>query len=80
MIKGMMPFWLWLLAGYFLDENSMVQVPFVDIALSLIFLTIPIGIGLLIRRCKPKVAEFVTNKFIKPFSFFVIVLMLGVND
>jgi len=76
---GMMPFWLWLLSGFFLTEGSMVQVPFLDIALSLIFLTIPIGIGQLIRYFKPNIAKFITEKFIKPFSFCVILLLWGLG-
>ena len=76
---GMMPFWLWLLSGFFLNESSNVQVPFLDIALSLIFLTIPIGIGQLIRYFRPKMASFITDKFIKPFSFCIILLLWGVS-
>ena len=75
----MMPFWLWLLSGYFVSEGSVVKVPFLDIALSLIFLTLPLGIGLLIRHYKPDVAQFITAKCIKPFSLFVPIFTFAVS-
>jgi sodium/bile acid cotransporter 3/5 len=65
---GMMPLWLWLLSPFFLPPGSSVQVPFLDMAVSLILLTVPLGIGLLIRRFKLSVAEFLTVKIIKPVS------------
>ncbi|KAK4024157.1 hypothetical protein OUZ56_009545 [Daphnia magna] len=76
---GMMPLWLWLLSGYFLPEGSSVQVPFLDMAVSLILLTFPLGIGLLIRRFKLSLAEFLTVKIIKPFSFFFIIFIFGLG-
>ena len=76
---GMMPFWLWLLSGHFLNENSVVKVPFKDIILSLVFLTFPLAIGLLIRRYKPDIAQFITAKCIKPFSIFVLVFTFAVS-
>ena len=77
--SGMMPLWLWLLSGFFLPEGSAVQVPYLDMAVSLILLTVPLGIGLLIRRFKLSLAEFLAVKVIKPFSFFFIIFMFGVR-
>ena len=74
-----MPLWLWLLSGFFLPEGSAVQVPYLDMAVSLILLTVPLGIGLLIRRFKLSLAEFLAVKVIKPFSFFFIIFMFGVR-
>ena len=74
-----MPFWLWLLSGYFISEGSVVKVPFLDIAMSLIFLTFPLGIGLLIRRFRSDVAQFITVKCIKPFSIFVLLFTFAVS-
>ncbi|EFX76606.1 hypothetical protein DAPPUDRAFT_248773 [Daphnia pulex] len=76
---GMMPLWLWLLSPFFLPPGSSVQVPFLDMAVSLILLTVPLGIGLLIRRFKLSVAEFLTVKIIKPFSFFFIFFIFGLG-
>ena len=76
---GMMPLWLWLLSRFFLPEGSVVKVPFLDMAVSLILLTVPLGIGLAIRRFKLSVAEFLTVKVIKPFSFCFIIFIFGVR-
>lgn len=78
-LTGMMPLWIFLLSGFFLPEGSAVQVPYLDLAISLILLTVPISIGLLIRRYARKVADFVTLKFIKPFSFVLLFIVFGVS-
>ena len=75
----MMPFWLWLLSGFFLPPDSEVQVPFVDMTVSLILLTAPLGIGLLIRRFKQTWADFLVAKVLKPFSFVLLVAMFSVT-
>lgn len=76
---GMMPLWLWLLSGFFLPEGSSVQVPYVNMAISLILLTFPLGIGLLIRRFKLSLAEFLTGKILKKFSVFFIIFIFGLG-
>lgn len=53
------------------------QVPFLDMAVSLILLTFPLGIGLLIRRFKLSLAEFLTVKIIKPVSFIISITHIG---
>jgi solute carrier family 10 (sodium/bile acid cotransporter), member 3/5 len=78
-MTGMMPLWIWLLSGFFVPEDSEVTVPYRDLALSLVLLTVPIGFGLLARRFARRLADFITNKFIKPFSFCVLVLIFGVS-
>ena len=75
----MMPLWIFLLSGFFLPEGSVVQVPYLDLAISLILLTIPISMGLIIRRYARKVADFVTLKFIKPFSFCILIIIFSVS-
>ena len=76
----MMPFWLWLLAGFFVSESSMVKVPFLEIAMTLVFLTVPLGLGLLIRRFYPKIAQYVTDKIVKPLCFIVLIFSFGVSS
>ncbi|KAI9555076.1 hypothetical protein GHT06_017591 [Daphnia sinensis] len=76
---GMMPLWLWLLSGFFLPEGSSVKVPYVNMAISLILLTFPLGIGLLIRRFKLSLAEFLTGKILKKFSVFFIIFIFGLG-
>lgn len=83
-IIGMLPLWLWLLSGYFpsldIQQNgNQLKVPYSDMVVSLFLLTIPIGIGLLIRRFKRNVAEFISTKIIKPFTFCCILTMFGVK-
>lgn len=73
-----MPLWLFLLSDFFLPPGSAVQVPYVDMTISLITLTIPLAAGLLIRRCKPKVAEYLVSKVLKPCSFVIMILMTSV--
>ena len=75
----MMPLWLWALSRFFLPEGAIVIVPYLDMAVSLILLTVPLGIGILIRRFQLSVAEFLTVKVIKPFSFFFIIFIFGVR-
>lgn len=75
----MMPLWLWLLSGFFLPEGSSVQVPYLDMAISLILLTFPLGIGLLIRRFKLSLAEFLTVKIIKPVTTIISKINLNVS-
>lgn len=76
---GMMPLWLWLLSGFFLPPGSSVQVPYLDMTISLICLTVPLAIGLLIRRFKRNWADFISTKVIKPFSFIIIFIMFGLG-
>ncbi|XP_057377742.1 ileal sodium/bile acid cotransporter-like [Daphnia carinata] len=76
---GMMPLWLWLLSGFFLPEGSSVQVPYVNMAISLILLTFPLGIGILIRRFKLPLAEFLTGKILKKFSIFFIIFIFALG-
>lgn len=76
----MMPLWMYLLSGFFLPPGSPIQVPYVEMSISLVTLTLPLGIGLLIRRCKPKVADFLVNKLLKPCSFVIIILIFSVRN
>jgi hypothetical protein len=76
----MMPLWLWLLSGFFLPEGSSVKVPYVNMTLSLILLTVPLGIGILIRLFKLSLAEFLTGKILKKFSICFIIFIFGVTS
>ena len=48
-------------------------------SIGLVMLTAPLGIGLLIRHFKRNWSDFIELKVIKPFSFFFIVVVFGVN-
>jgi predicted Na+-dependent transporter len=69
-----------LLSDSFLPQGSAVAVPYVEMTASLIAFTIPLGVGLLIRRFKPKVARFLSERMMKPFSFLCIFVMLVVTE
>ncbi|CAH1775302.1 unnamed protein product [Owenia fusiformis] len=67
---GMMPFWMWAL-GHVYVQDAQITIPFANIGYSLLALVFPIGIGLLIKRFSPKVADFLA-KGTKWLSLFFI--------
>ncbi|XP_055343853.1 ileal sodium/bile acid cotransporter-like [Paramacrobiotus metropolitanus] len=68
---GMMPFWLFTL-GRSLFGNLQIRIPFSNILTSLIALTGPLAIGVLIRRYRPQWA----NQAVKCIRPFTILMML----
>lgn len=74
---GMMPLWIFTL-GTTLFRDGKVTLPYLNLVGSLILLTLPIGIGMLIRRYKVKLANF-SEKIIRPFTIFCIVIGIGVG-
>ncbi|CAM1320564.1 Uncharacterised protein g7518 [Pycnogonum litorale] len=71
---GMMPLWMLTLGRTLFAENN-VKVPYKNLLLSLIALIIPIGIGLLIKRFKPRIAE-ILSKMLAPISILLIIYIV----
>ena len=60
----------------FTSDYGKVKLPFKKITFLIIGFTVPIGIGLLIRRCKPRAADFL-KKMLKPLAALFIVFVTG---
>ncbi|CAG0897275.1 unnamed protein product [Darwinula stevensoni] len=66
---GMMPLWLWILAKSLTPEGEYtIQVPYGQLILSLLFLTVPLACGLLIKQKRPKWAA-ISDRIIRPLTF-----------
>ncbi|KAK4314773.1 hypothetical protein Pmani_013974 [Petrolisthes manimaculis] len=76
---GMMPMWLFTLGRKLLESNANLKIPFGNLATSLVTLTLPIGIGIFIRKKRLAWAEW-GAKVIKPFSFFILLFFMGVGS
>ncbi|XP_045123602.1 ileal sodium/bile acid cotransporter-like [Portunus trituberculatus] len=72
---GMMPMWMFTL-GQKLTQGASMQVPYGNLVLSLISLTVPIGLGVALRAWRPKWADR-GAKIIKPFTLVVILLFMS---
>ncbi|XP_063868660.1 ileal sodium/bile acid cotransporter-like [Scylla paramamosain] len=72
---GMMPFWMFTL-GQKLTQGASMQVPYGNLVISLISLTVPIGMGVGLRAWRPKWADK-GAKIIKPFTLVVILLFMS---
>ncbi|KAK4327362.1 hypothetical protein Pmani_002190 [Petrolisthes manimaculis] len=70
-----MPLWLFTLGRRLLHENDDLQVPFGNLVASLISLTIPVAIGVLIRIKRPAWADM-GGRFIKPFTLIIILIFM----
>ncbi|CAH1784906.1 unnamed protein product [Owenia fusiformis] len=70
----MMPLWLFTLGRFYLEQR--IGIPYVDIVLSLISLLTPIIIGVIIRKIKASIADFLT-KGVRVMSLSLIVYILG---
>ncbi|MPC45074.1 hypothetical protein E2C01_038759 [Portunus trituberculatus] len=70
----MMPMWMFTL-GQKLTQGASMQVPYGNLVLSLISLTVPIGLGVALRAWRPKWADR-GAKIIKPFTLVVILLFI----
>ncbi|XP_045584542.1 hepatic sodium/bile acid cotransporter [Procambarus clarkii] len=71
---GMMPLWMFTLGGKLLEDAD-IKIPFSTLAISLVSLTVPITIGIIIRLKRPAWAER-GAKIIKPFSFFLLLFFI----
>ncbi|XP_035215145.1 P3 protein-like, partial [Stegodyphus dumicola] len=74
---AMMPLWIFTLgASLFRDRNA--TIPYVNLAGSLILLTLPIGIGLLIQQYSPRLSK-ISRKIIKPFTLICVAVGISVG-
>lgn len=72
---GMMPLWVFLLGRHMSPETGALSIPFGNIVSSLVGLAVPLAVGMLIKRFKPKWA-LKLSKYIKPVTLIVIVTIL----
>ncbi|XP_042216405.1 ileal sodium/bile acid cotransporter-like isoform X3 [Homarus americanus] len=70
---GMMPLWMYTLGTSLTSENNYMKVPFANLAISLVSLTVPTGIGMFIKYKRPRWAE-ISNRLIKPITVLILVL------
>ncbi|XP_015918294.1 P3 protein [Parasteatoda tepidariorum] len=72
---AMMPLWIFTLgASLFRDRQA--TIPFVNLAGSLIILTLPIGIGLLIQQYSPRLSK-ISDRIIKPVT--IVCVLFGIS-
>lgn len=74
----MMPFWMFTLGQELTQEESNLQVPYGNLVVSLISLTVPVGIGVALRMWRPAWAER-GAKIIKPFTMVLIFFFMTVS-
>lgn len=74
---GMMPLWLFTLGRKFFIVGEL-KIPYVRLLSSLLLFLLPVGIGILIKRYRPKWAEF-SKKIIRPYSIFVMLFFITVG-
>ena len=67
------PLWLLTLGPELLDDED-ISVPFLNIFFSLLLLIIPLGIGMVLKRCLPKAARFMI-KILRPMAIFLILFI-----
>lgn len=72
---GMMPLWVFLLGRHMSPETGALSIPFGNIVSSLVGLAVPLAVGMLIKRFKPKWALKLA-KYIKPITLIVLVTIL----
>ncbi|XP_063963283.1 ileal sodium/bile acid cotransporter-like [Lytechinus pictus] len=75
---GMMPLNLFIYTTRLTDDNESLNTPFGEIAIQLVILIIPIGIGMIIRYKWPKLQEK-AMKLLKPVSTIVLAITLATS-
>lgn len=73
----MMPLWIFTL-GSSLFRDKEATIPYINLAGSLILLTLPIGIGLLIQQYSPRLSK-ISRKIIKPFTLICVFIGICVG-
>ncbi|XP_076331434.1 ileal sodium/bile acid cotransporter-like [Tachypleus tridentatus] len=69
---GMMPLWIFTLGStLFLTHDA--KIPYINLVLCLVLLTLPLGIGLMIRYFYPGLAK-VSDKLIRPFTLIILIV------
>lgn len=71
---GMIPFWVFTLGKVFFDRANL-GIPYTNVITSAAGLIIPLTIGVLIRKFKPNVGNFLV-RILKPLSTILIVIMV----
>jgi len=72
---GMMPLWIFALGRVYLDP-SIVEIPYMSLARSILTIVIPLAVGIIIRKCSAKTADKFAL-YTKPFSGIFILYALG---
>ncbi|KAK7084140.1 hypothetical protein SK128_012867 [Halocaridina rubra] len=75
---GMMPLWMFTLGKTITDRDKNLQIPFSNLIISLITLTIPLGVGIFIKCKRPSWAERL-SRIIKPFTFGVLIFFFTIG-
>lgn len=75
---GMMPFWMLTLGSKLLGSESSIKIPYGNLATSLLALTIPVAIGLLIKYKKKNWAKL-SEKIVKPMTFCMLLFIITVG-
>merc|ERR1719400_1345693 len=70
----MMPFWVFLL-GEVIIADTQIVIPYFKITTYAVMLVVPLLIGVGIRKCLPKAADFLV-KIMRPVSFLLILFIL----
>ena len=70
----MMPFWIFVLGEIIIDDTQIV-IPYFKIVTYAVMLVVPLLIGVAIRKCAPKAADFMA-KILKPMALFLIIFIL----
>jgi len=73
----MMPFWMFVLGHQIrIDNNAEINIPYTNLVFSLIGMTIPLALGLLIQHRKPDWAKK-SRKIIRPFTAVFLMIAIG---
>lgn len=73
---GMMPLNLLIYGSSFVAAGETIKTPFFEIFLQLVFLVVPLAIGIFLGWKWPKTSEF-ADKYIKPVSAVVVVILIS---
>jgi hypothetical protein len=75
----MTPLWIWGLGRFFMGDNPNIKIPITSVFSSLAVVTIPVMVGLVVRRLKPGAAEKIAW-CLKPFTGVIgaVFLSMGV--
>lgn len=75
MALGMMPLNLFIYGSSFVAAGETIKTPFLEIFIQLLFLVVPLGIGIYLGWRWPKMKDF-ADKYIKPVSAIVVVILI----